>query len=99
MPAVRSIAYVSGVARMFQWEGVGGDRHRRSGGKAPSRRRQRGLGVESPALGEFCNFSIKLTHFYAYIGQNSYFKAITQQIKTFKISLNVPNRINEVQVL
>jgi len=32
------------------------------------------------------NFSIKKT-FYSYFGQNSYFKAITHQIKAFKISL------------
>jgi len=29
----------------------------------------------------------------------SYYKAITRQLKAFKISLNVLNRINEVQVL
>jgi len=33
----------------------------------------------------------------AYFGQNSYFKAIIHQFKVFKISLNVLNRINEVQ--
>jgi len=31
-------------------------------------------------------FSIKITHFNAYFGQNSYFKAITRQLKAFKIS-------------
>jgi len=36
-----------------------------------------GLRAETPALGDFCNFSPKITHFYAYFGQNSYFKAIT----------------------
>jgi len=64
---------------------------RRSGGKAPSRRRQGSL-----ALG---NFSIKITHFYAYFGQNNYFNAKTHQLKAFKSSLIVLNRINEVQVL
>jgi len=50
-------------------------------------------------MGDFCNFSIKITHFYVYFGQNNYFKAITYQLKGFKISLNVLSRINEVQVL
>jgi len=45
------------------------------------------------------NFSIKITHFYAYFDQKSYFKEITRQLKAFKISLNVINRINEVQAL
>jgi len=36
------------------------------------------------ALGDFCNFSIKITHFYAYFGQNSYFKATTHQLKAFE---------------
>jgi len=67
---------------------------RGSGGRAPSR--QRPMGV---ALGDFCNSSIKITLFYVYFVQNSYFKAITHQFKAFKISLNVLNRINEVQVL
>jgi len=44
-----------------------------------------------PALENFCNFSVKITYFYAYFGQNSYFKAITHQLKAFKISLNVLN--------
>jgi len=51
---------------MSQWgEGV----LRRSVGGAPSRRKQDGLGAEPLALGDFCNFSIKITHFYAYFGQ------------------------------
>jgi len=29
-----------------------------------------------PALGDFCNFLIKITYFYVYFGQNRYFKAI-----------------------
>jgi len=37
-------------------------------------------------------------HFYANFSQNSYFKAITYQLKVFKISLNILNRINEVLV-
>jgi len=32
-----------------------------------------------PALGNFYNFSIKITHFYAYFGQ-----AIAHQLKAFK---------------
>jgi len=42
-----------------------------------------GLGAE--ALGNFCNF--KLTRFYGYFSQK--FKAITYQLKAFKISLKV----------
>jgi len=56
-------------------------------------------GFRGGAIGDFCNFSIKIAHFYAYFGRNSYFKAITHQLKAFKISLNILNRINEVQVL
>jgi len=57
------------------------------------------VGAEPPGLGDFCNFSVKMTYFYAYFGQNSYFKAIIHQLKAFKISLNALDRINEVQVL
>jgi len=32
------------------------------------------MGMELPALGGFFNFSINITLFYAYFGQNSYFK-------------------------
>jgi len=62
-------------------------------------RRQGGLGPEPPALGDFCNFSRKRMHFYAYFGQNDDFKAITHQLKAFESNLNVLNRINEVKVL
>jgi len=50
--------------------------------------------VEPPALGDFCNFS-KISVFLCrlYFGQNRYFTAITHQLKAFKISLNVLNRI------
>jgi len=52
------------------------------------------------ALGDFCNFSIKITHFYAYFRQNSYFKAITHQLKAIeKQSKRTKYRINEVHVL
>jgi len=34
-----------------------------SGGKTLSRRRQGGLGAEPPALGNFYDFSTKITHF------------------------------------
>jgi len=48
------------------------------------------------AAGLFCNCS----RFYAYFGQNSYFKVITPQLKAFeKSSLSLLNRINEVKVL
>jgi len=52
-----------------------------SGDNASSHRRQctqpleaRGARGEDPALGDFCKFSIKITHFYAYFGQNKYLK-------------------------
>jgi len=41
-------------------------------------------GAELSVLGDFCNFLTKLTHFYAYFGQNSYFKVIIHQLKAFK---------------
>jgi len=44
-------------------------------------------------LGNFCKFSLKITHFYAYFGQNSYFKAKTHQLKAFKISSYTVNII------
>jgi len=53
-----------------------------------------GSGNKALALGDLYNFSIKITHIYAYFSQNSYFKATTHQLKAFKISLNVLNRIN-----
>jgi len=62
--------------------GVG--RAEESGGKALSRRKQGGSGAKLPALDDVCNFSIKITHFYAYFGQYSYFKAITHQFKAFE---------------
>jgi len=51
-----------------------------------------------PSTGNFYNFSIKVTHFYAYFDQNSYFKAVTHQ-NHLESSLNVLNSINEIQVL
>jgi len=59
---------------------------RRLGIKLPAAGSKRS-GAKPPALG---NFSIKITYFYAYFCQNSYFKAISHQLKAFKISLNVP---------
>jgi len=66
------------------------------GGEASSSRRQGSLGAESLALGDFCNFSIKMTDFMHISAKNSYFKAITHQLKVFKINLNV---LNKLQVL
>jgi len=43
-------------------------------GASPPEARRSGNGA--PALGDFCNFLIKITYFYAYFGQNTYFKAI-----------------------
>jgi len=51
----------------------------------PPEARRSGNG--DPVLGDFCNFLIKITYFYAYFGQDRYFKAITYQLKAFKISL------------
>jgi len=41
-------------------------------------------GVPPPALGDFCSFSTKLTRFNTHFGQNSFFKAISYQLKAFK---------------
>jgi len=35
-------------------------------------------------LGDFCNFSIKKTYFYAYFGQNNYLTAITHKLEAFE---------------
>jgi len=51
----------SGVARNFQCGKEVGGR----------------LWAETPVPGNFCNLLIKITHFYAYFGQNTYFEAIT----------------------
>jgi len=66
--------------------------------QSPQPPEARGLEAELSDTGRFLHF-FKITHFYAYFGQNSYFKAITHQLKEFKISLNVLNRKNEDQVL
>jgi len=50
-------------------------------------------------LGDFCNFSIKITHFMHILAKIVILKAITHQLKTFQIGLNALNRINEVDVL
>jgi len=34
-----------------------------------------GVWGRSATLGDFCNFSTKITHLYAYFAQNSYLKA------------------------
>jgi len=57
-------------------------RQKQSGGTKKFARGRAGRKV--PALGDFCNFSIKITHFYAYFGQNGYFKAIIHQLKAFE---------------
>jgi len=85
----------SGVAGKFQWGILAG-----VWGQNPQLPEAiRGLGANLSALGDFCNFSMKITIFLCIFHPNSYFKAITYQFKAFKISLNVLNRINEVQVL
>jgi len=43
-----------------------------------------GLGAKPPALGDFSNFLLKITHYYAYFVQNSYFKAIAHQLKALE---------------
>jgi len=40
--------------------------------------------IRRTAPGNFCNFSIKITYFYAYFGQNGYFEAKTHQLKAFE---------------
>jgi len=101
----------SGVARISEWgwdlASLGMDRNPQLPeaigclGDSPPEARRSGNGA--PALGDFCgdfcNFLIKITYFYAYFGQNRYFKAIIHQLKAFKISLNVLNSINKLQVL
>jgi len=61
----------------------------------------KGVWEQGPSAGRFLQFFNinSITYFYAHFGQNRYFKAITYQLKAFKISLNVLNSINEVQVL
>jgi len=55
------------------------------GGETLCRRKPlRAWGAKLPALGNFCNFSIKINHFYINFSQNSYFKAITHQLKAFE---------------
>jgi len=56
------------------------------GGLEASPPEARGCGNGAPALGHFL---IKIMYFYAYFGQNRYFKAITHQFKAFKINLKV----------
>jgi len=72
---VQRVFEISGVAKNSQW----GDKGRLRG--LPE---TRGLGALHQALGNFCNFSIKITHIFAYFGQNNYFKAITHQLKAFE---------------
>jgi len=52
-----------------------------------------------PALGDFCNFLIKITYFLYTFRQNSYFKAVTHQLKAFEKQSKRINRIHEAQVL
>jgi len=42
----------------------------------------RGSGGETPSAGRFLHFLIKITHFYAHFGQNSYFKSNISSIKS-----------------
>jgi len=87
----------SGVARNSQWWGLGAEQPPKAigglgaksdglGAKLPAaggKGAEGGvLAADPPVLGDFCNFSIKITNFYAYVvyahcGQNSYFKAIS----------------------
>jgi len=50
--------------------------------KALSCRKQKDLGAEPPALGIFLQFFNKNNAFYAYFGQNSYFKTVIHQLKS-----------------
>jgi len=49
----------------------------------------------SPQRWEILQFFVKKKAFFTYFGQNSYFTAITRQLK----SVNALNRINEAQDL
>jgi len=80
LKVVGFILHISSVAKISKWIGI----WRRSRDSAPQPPDARGLGAEHPELGDFCNFSIKITHFYAYFCQDSYFKAITHQLKRLK---------------
>jgi len=90
----RPLWWSKGVARNFQWRGFWRGLEAESRflstsnpgvwGEVPSRRRQDDLGAKLTALGDFCNFLIKITQFYAYFGQKIYFKAITHQFKAFE---------------
>jgi len=64
-----------------------------------SLQRPGGLEAETPVAGRFLLFFNKNNAFLCIFRPNSYFKAITHQLKWFKISPNVLNRINKVQVL
>jgi len=56
-----------------------------SGAETPAARGHWWYEGEAPSGWEvFAIFSIKITHFNAYFGQNSYFKAITHQSKAFE---------------
>jgi len=57
-----------------------------SEGKAPSRRRHRGSGAEPSALGNFCDFTMKLMHFWAYLGLCFCFKAYSNNNWRDKVS-------------
>jgi len=60
------------MARISKWELVVG----RGLEAEPPASGGKGVWGKPPALGDFCNFLIKITNFYANLGQNSYFKAI-----------------------
>jgi len=62
-------------------------------GTEPQPPEARGSGSGAPSAGRFLQVLNKNNAFYAYFGQNTYFKAITHQLKALKISLNVLNRI------
>jgi len=50
-------------------------------------------------LGDFFNFSIKITHFLCIFRQKKIFETITHQLKAFEKQSKALNGINEVQVL
>jgi len=69
------LVMTSGVARISEWGwGLAGSRggtptSEAIGGLGASPTEARGSGNGAPALGDFYNFLIKITYFYAYIGQ------------------------------
>jgi len=83
----------SDIAKNSQWRVLAGIWE-----QSPQPPEARGSGGETLSAGQFGNFLMKITHFYAYLGQNNILKQ-THQLKAFEKQSKRTNRINEVQVL